>query len=84
MANHGRKAMLPRQFPDKSFSPEYVQKDLSYVLELASQVGVSAHVAQLAARYYRSTADNGYAGRYFPAVIEIVDRDIGPAAPAEG
>jgi 3-hydroxyisobutyrate dehydrogenase-like beta-hydroxyacid dehydrogenase len=82
LRNHGRKAMLPRQFPEKSFPPEYVLKDLGYVLELASQTGVSAHVAELSQRYYAATASNGFGGRYFPAVIEIVDRDIGPAPAA--
>jgi len=77
LRNHGRKAMLPRRFPDKSFSPEYVLKDISYVLELADQTGVSAHVTELAQRYYAATAANGYSGRYFPAVIEIVDRNQG-------
>lgn len=75
LRNHGRKAMLPRSFPDKSFSPEYVLKDISYVLELAGQTGVSAHVTELAQRYYAVTAANGFSGRYFPAVIEMVDRN---------
>jgi 3-hydroxyisobutyrate dehydrogenase-like beta-hydroxyacid dehydrogenase len=79
LRNHARKAMLPREFPEKSFPPEYVLKDLSYVLELAGQTGVAAHVSELAERYYRATASHGFGGRYFPAVIEIVDRNIGPA-----
>jgi 3-hydroxyisobutyrate dehydrogenase-like beta-hydroxyacid dehydrogenase len=79
LRNHGRKAMLPRQFPEKSFPPEYVLKDLSYVLELAAQTGLAAHVADLARRYYASTAQNGWSGRYFPAVIEIIDSGVGPA-----
>jgi 3-hydroxyisobutyrate dehydrogenase-like beta-hydroxyacid dehydrogenase len=78
LRNHARKAMLPRNFPDKAFSPEYTRKDISYVLELAKQVGVDAHATQLADRYYASTAENGFSGRYFPAVIEMVDRNIGP------
>jgi 3-hydroxyisobutyrate dehydrogenase-like beta-hydroxyacid dehydrogenase len=82
LRNHARKAMLPRLFPEKSFPPEYVLKDISYVLELAAQVGVSAHVTQLAQRYYSATATNGWSGRYFPAVIEVVDRNIDlPAQP---
>ena len=76
--NHGRKAMLPRQFPDKAFPPEYVLKDLSYVLELAKQTGLNAHVTQLAQRYYESARQNGWSGRYFPAVIDVIERDIGP------
>lgn len=76
LRNHARKAMLPRQFPEKSFPPEYVLKDIAYVLELAQQVGVAAHVTQLARRYYAAAATNGWAGRYYPAVIEVVDRNI--------
>ena len=78
LRNHARKAMLPREYPEKSFPPEYVLKDLSYVLELADQTGLAAHAMQLAQRYYASTAKNGWAGRYFPAVIEVIDRNIGP------
>ena len=76
LRNHARKAMLPRQFPEKSFPPEYVLKDISYVLELAEQVGVAAHITQLAKRYYAATATNGWSGRYYPAVIEVVDRNL--------
>jgi 3-hydroxyisobutyrate dehydrogenase-like beta-hydroxyacid dehydrogenase len=76
LRNHARKAMLPRLFPEKSFPPEYVLKDISYVLELAGQVGVSAHITQLAQRYYAAAATNGWSGRYYPAVIEVVDRNI--------
>jgi 3-hydroxyisobutyrate dehydrogenase-like beta-hydroxyacid dehydrogenase len=75
LRNHARKAMLPRVFPEKSFPPEYVLKDISYLLELAGQVAVSAHVTELARRYYAATADNGFSGRYYPAVIEIVERN---------
>lgn len=76
LRNHARKAMLPRQFPEKSFPPEYVLKDISYVLELAAQVDVAAHFTQLAQRYYAAAATSGFSGRYFPAVIEIVDHNI--------
>ena len=76
LRNHARKSMLPRQFPEKSFPPEYVLKDIGYVLELAQQVGVAARMTQLAQRYYAATASNGWSGRYYPAVIEVVDRNI--------
>lgn len=84
LRNHGRRAMLPRIFPEKSFPPEYVLKDLSYVLELAGQTGLTARVTELAKRYYAATASAGYSGRYFPAVIDIIDQgtDIGDGATA--
>jgi len=77
LRNHGRKSLLPRDYPEKSFPPEYAVKDLGYVLELAAQVGVSARVAELAERYYDTTAKNGWAGRYYPSVMEIIDRGLG-------
>lgn len=80
LRNHGRKAMLPRLFPDKSFSPEYVLKDIACVLELAEEVGVAARVTQLAQRCYAATAEAGFSGRYFPAVIEVIDRNLAVAA----
>lgn len=77
LRNHGRKAMLPRKFPEMSFPPEYVLKDLGYVLELATQTGTRSHVAELARRYYAATVDAGWGGHYFPAVIDVVGRNIG-------
>lgn len=79
LRNHGRKSMLPRTFPPQSFPPEYALKDIGYVLELASQVKVAAHVTRLAERYYKATVEAGWSGRYFPAVIEVVDKGPGPA-----
>ncbi len=76
LRNHGRKAMLPREYPAKSFPPEYVLKDIGYVLELAEQTGVRTRVTELAQRYYAATAEGGWSGRYYPAVIEVVDRNI--------
>ncbi len=80
LRNHGRKSMLPRTYPQQSFPPEYVLKDLSYVLELAGQMKVDTQVTRLSQRYYQATVDGGFSGRYFPAVIEIVDKGQGPGS----
>lgn len=72
LRNHAVKSMLPRLFPEKSFPPEYKIKDLSYLLELASQLDSPARSMELALQYYKATAEAGYAGRYFTAVIEVV------------
>jgi len=82
LRNHARKAMLPRQFPEKAFPSEYVLKDIGYVLELATQVGVAAHLTRLAKHYYAAAAE-GWPGRYFPVVIEVVDRGTDLSAIAE-
>lgn len=73
LRNHGRKAMLPRQFPEKSFSPEYVLKDIGYVFEMAREAGLPLPAAETARRYYSEAVERGFGGRYFPAVIELVE-----------
>jgi len=78
LRNHGVKAMLPRVFPAGGFPPEYALKDISYVSALAQDTGTSVAFVELAHRYYDAAARNGFGGRYFPTVIEIVDRNIGP------
>lgn len=74
LRNHGTKAMLPRNFPAKAFPPEYVLKDLDYVLQLASDTGVRSGVAELARRYYDAACRQGLSGRYFPGVIEFIEQ----------
>ena len=74
LRNHGMKAMLPRKFPEKSFSPEYVMKDLDYLLQLANDVSVRTDVTRLARQYYEAAAQQGLSGRYFPGVIEFIDQ----------
>jgi 3-hydroxyisobutyrate dehydrogenase-like beta-hydroxyacid dehydrogenase len=73
LRNHGMKAMLPRNFPERAFPPEYVLKDLDYLLQLASDVELRPAVTQLARRYYDAARQKGLSGRYFPGVIEFVE-----------
>ncbi len=74
LRNHGVKAMAPRDFPEKSFPPEYVVKDLGYAIALAREMGVDPQVSLVAERYYQAAVEQGYGGRYFPAVIEMIDK----------
>ncbi len=73
LRNHGMKAMLPRAFPEKSFPPEYVLKDLGYTIELAKSCGVAPRVPAAVEGYYRAATEKGLGGRYFPVIIELID-----------
>jgi 3-hydroxyisobutyrate dehydrogenase-like beta-hydroxyacid dehydrogenase len=73
LRNHGIQSMLPRVFPDNAFPPEYVIKDLDYLLEMAAENSVGARVAALARRYYDSARTQGLSRRYFPGVIEFIE-----------
>jgi 3-hydroxyisobutyrate dehydrogenase-like beta-hydroxyacid dehydrogenase len=74
LRNHGMKAMLPRNFPEKSFPPEYVLKDLGYTIELARSCAVQPRLPSVVEEYYRAAVAKGLGGRYFPAIIELIDR----------
>lgn len=74
LQTHGRKAMAPRDFPEKAFPSTYALKDLGYTIELARQMGVEPRAAKLAAEYYQAAVDAGIGQKYFPAIIEVVDR----------
>lgn len=73
LRNHGMKAMLPRSFPEKAFPPEYVLKDIDYLLALAKDHGFDAKAVELARRYYEAARTQGVSGRYFPGVIEVIE-----------
>ena len=42
LRNHGIKAIVPGNFPERAFSTEYALKDLTYALELAADAGIRA------------------------------------------
>jgi len=75
LQTHGKKAMAPRNFPEKAFPSHYVLKDISYTLELSEQMGVDAKIGKLAATYYQAAVDAGIGEKYFPAIIELVGRE---------
>lgn len=74
LRNHGLKAMIPRQFPERAFPSTYVLKDLGYAIELARSCGVEPRIPEQSARYYRQAVDRGLGDRYFPVIIELVGK----------
>ncbi len=74
LRNHGLKAMVPRQFPEKAFPAPYALKDLGYAIDLAEQMGVEPRMPRLAAEYYTAAVTQGIGDKYFPAIIELVDK----------
>jgi hypothetical protein len=51
------------------------------VLQLASDAGIRPGVAELARRYYDAACRQGLSGRYFPGVIEFIEKG---GVPGEG
>jgi hypothetical protein len=74
LRHHAMKAMLPRAFPEKAFSTAYAMKDLGLALSLADAAGVDVPAARLALERLIASAAAGNARRYFPAVVEVIDK----------
>jgi 3-hydroxyisobutyrate dehydrogenase-like beta-hydroxyacid dehydrogenase len=80
LRNHGTKAMLPRVYPERSFSASYVLKDMAGVLELADQTGIPARVTETVRDYYERLVGAGAGNRYFPILLELVSGRLTPGA----
>ncbi len=72
LSNHGMKAILPDQFPERAFSTTYAAKDLSYAIELAAEVGVDAVGAETVAELFAAAAAAGFTEEYFPVVRRVL------------
>jgi 3-hydroxyisobutyrate dehydrogenase-like beta-hydroxyacid dehydrogenase len=74
LRNHGIKAIVPGNFPERAFSVEYALKDLSYALELADDAGVKIRGAELIGQILQEAIDVGSGDAYFPVIAKHIDR----------
>ena len=74
LRNHGLKAIVPGNFPERAFSTEYALKDLSYALELAGDAGIKIRGAELVGKVLQEAIDAGSGGAYFPVIAKHLDR----------
>ena len=74
LRNHGLKAIVPGNFPERAFSTEYALKDLSYALELAGDAGIKIRGAELIGQVLQEAIDAGSGDAYFPVIAKHLDR----------
>lgn len=72
LRNHGMKAVLPADFPERAFSVEYARKDLGYALRLARETGVDARGARVVDGWYDASIAAGDAERYHPVISRLI------------
>jgi 3-hydroxyisobutyrate dehydrogenase len=73
LRNHGIKAIVPGNFPERAFSTEYALKDLSYALELAADAGIKIRGAELTGKVLQEAIDAGSGAAYFPVIAKHID-----------
>jgi 3-hydroxyisobutyrate dehydrogenase len=72
LRNHGIKAIVPGNFPERAFSTEYALKDLSYALELAADAGIRIRGAELIGKVLQEAIDAGSGDAYFPVIAKHI------------
>ena len=73
LRNHGIKAIVPGNFPERAFSTEYALKDLSYALELAADAGIKIRGAELIGKVLQEAVDAGSGAAYFPVIARHIE-----------
>lgn len=71
LRNHGLKAIIPGDFPERAFSVEYAAKDLRYALDLADQTEVDAAGARNVRRLFDLAVARGDGDLYHPVISRV-------------
>ena len=74
LRNHGFKAILPQEFPERAFPVSYARKDLSYAVALADQVGVDATGAKNLVATFDEAIASGWGDLYGPAISLVFEK----------
>src|SRR6218665_1141377 len=76
LRNHGMKAVLPGEFPERAFSVHYARKDLQYALQLADDTGVDARSARVVDRWFAQAIEAGLGEKYHPVISRLIARGL--------
>lgn len=80
LRNHGFKAILPQDFPERAFPVSYARKDLSYAVALADHVGVDATGARNLVATFDAAIASGWGDLYGPAISLVFEKGGGTKA----
>jgi 3-hydroxyisobutyrate dehydrogenase-like beta-hydroxyacid dehydrogenase len=72
LRNHGLKAIVPADFPERAFSVRYAHKDLRYALALAHETGVDAQAARLVDTWFDKATAAGDGDLYHPVISRVI------------
>jgi len=72
LRNHGMKAMLKGDYPERAYSSEYALKDIRYALRLAEEAGLFLQGADNAKEIIKKSIRAGYGKEYFPALAKVI------------
>ncbi|HEY4541904.1 MAG TPA: NAD-binding protein, partial [Noviherbaspirillum sp.] len=73
LRNHGLKAIVPQQFPERAFPVTYAKKDLMYAVALAEDVGIDATGAKNLIACFDKAIEAGHGDKYAPAISLVFE-----------
>lgn len=76
LRNHGLKAIIPGDFPERAFSVKYAAKDLRYALDLAQQTDVDAAGARNVRRLFELSVARGDGDLYHPVISRVIEEKV--------
>ena len=74
LRNHGMKAIVPQEFPERAFPVCYAKKDLEYAVDLAESVGVDACGAKNLVACFDAAIAAGHGDKYAPAISLVFEQ----------
>src|SRR5690606_3952346 len=74
LRNHGMKAIVPQEFPERAFPVSYAKKDLEYAVSLAESVGVDASGAKNLVACFEAAIADGHGDKYAPAISLVFEQ----------
>jgi 3-hydroxyisobutyrate dehydrogenase-like beta-hydroxyacid dehydrogenase len=72
LRNHGMKAILPDEFPERAFPISYALKDLSYGLRLATEAAIATPAAEHVKELFEQGIRAGYGNNYWPVISRLI------------
>jgi 3-hydroxyisobutyrate dehydrogenase-like beta-hydroxyacid dehydrogenase len=72
LRNHGVKAIMAGDYPERAYSVEYARKDLGYALELAKQAKIDLPGARNVGEILDKAAKAGHDKSYFPVIAKLI------------
>ena len=75
LRQHGMNALLPGNFPEGKFPTRYMLKDLSYVMALKDQLGLTLDGMDATHALLEKTVAAGLGNAYWPSLIKVIGQE---------
>ena len=75
LRQHGMTALLPGNFPKGTFPTRYMLKDLSYLMALKDQLGLTLDGMDVTNALLEKTLVTGHGDAYWPSLIKVIGQD---------